>query len=328
MADLRSMFAESVKVYNKTMYDQIFGNSPLLAFLRAKNRISTFEGSAIVERIQLGKNTSVDYRDAKAQISTTSDDPFAQVQWLPKTLDGAVELWAVDDWRNSGAAQISNLFEDLLQNLQDSLSEKMNNGVYASGGATLWDGLEAICATGNVYGSIIDTSGNFSGFDRAATGATSAAAATWRSIVDTTTGAVQIVSGANSIVNMLFKTASGVAGTKADLIVTTPALWSTINATMATQQRYESKLIGSLGFDSVAVNNVPVIADDYCPSGTIYVLNSKYLKLRVHPKCLNEFILTDKLQIADYLKMVQLCALYANMTCVMPRAMGKMTGRT
>lgn len=70
------------------------------------------------------------------------------------------------------------------------------------------------------------------------------------------------------------------------LIYTTPTLWSAYEALLQAQVRFAGPTTLDGSSTELQYRKTPVISDDYCASGKIWMLNEKYLKLYTlkHPK--------------------------------------------
>jgi hypothetical protein len=66
-----------------------------------------------------------------------------------------------------------------------------------------------------------------------------------------------------------------------DLIVTTQTIWDIIWAKIQPQQRFmeESTDVAKIGFQSMRWLGASITVDQYCPSGLIHGLNTKYIQL-------------------------------------------------
>jgi hypothetical protein len=66
-----------------------------------------------------------------------------------------------------------------------------------------------------------------------------------------------------------------------DLIVTTQTIWNIIWNKILPQQRFmeESTDVAKIGFSAMRWNGVSICVDQYCPSSSIFGLNTKYIQL-------------------------------------------------
>lgn len=323
MADPISLLAETMKVYGKKMHDNIFTATPLYAYLLAKGKTGTMNGAFINERVEVAQNTTVAFGDPRAQMSLTAQDPFRVVQWVPKTVKGLVPIMLVDQLRNSGSGKVGDILKDLVSNLEKTIKNKVGIGCFASGGTNDIDGLEAIVSASNQYGSMQDETGSVSVIDRSVTG--SGIGVIWRANVNSVTGALTVSSGANSMWAMYDLCTVG--GEEPDLIVTTDALFMAYNSTLQTNQRFVSEKMGALGFDSLKFRNAVVVADKNCPAGTMYFLNTDYIKIVSDPTTFGKIGTRAPHMLQDYLGDVVQAYWMGNLVCTQPRTCGKLSGK-
>ena len=80
----------------------------------------------------------------------------------------------------------------------------------------------------------------------------------------------------------LAKIGDGADG-KPDIATTTETLFNIISGILQVQQRFtENKDVANAGFTNVVFEGMTLAADDYCPSGYLFVLNSKYVGWAIH----------------------------------------------
>lgn len=78
------------------------------------------------------------------------------------------------------------------------------------------------------------------------------------------------------------KIGSGKAG-KADVGLTTEALFNIVNASIQVQQRFTADTdTAKAGFTTVVFEGMLIAADDYCPSGDFFALNSNHIGFAIH----------------------------------------------
>jgi len=78
------------------------------------------------------------------------------------------------------------------------------------------------------------------------------------------------------------KISSG-AGGKPDIGVTTETLFNIVSGILQVQQRFtEDKDTAKAGFTNLVFEGMILAADDYCPSGDLFVLNSNHIGFAIH----------------------------------------------
>ena len=90
-----------------------------------------------------------------------------------------------------------------------------------------------------------------------------------------------------------------------DLIVTTSAIWTLYQLSTTNVTRLVNTKVGSLGYQALDFMGIPVSWDYNCPTGDMYMVNSKYMFLRILEG--GEFVTTSwervQGQLADYCTM-------------------------
>lgn len=118
----------------------------------------------------------------------------------------------------------------------------------------------------------------------------------WQAQETTTAGAIL---NRSSMLKALVQTASsGTAGGEApDLVIMSPPDWTTLMTDFLTLERYDTMpgvVYGkddrvNTGFRAITLGDTAVVADLYCPTGTAYMINTKYYALYISDDARFEF---------------------------------------
>lgn len=101
-----------------------------------------------------------------------------------------------------------------------------------------------------------------------------------------------------------------------DLIVTTQTIWDWYWSQLTPQQRYENEQrSANIGFRHLMFNQTPMIVDKACPAKRMYMLNTKYLKLRPHVENAGKFKQTGWKKPPNQDAAVNQLLWYGNLTC-------------
>jgi len=172
--------------------------------------------------------------------------------------------------QNAGEAQMIDLISSRIDVAEETMKNLICGGLYSDGlgyGGKQIVGLNAAIPT-------TPTTGTYGGIDRA----------TWTfwqpQIVDVS-GTTTIQANMNTLWSKL------VRGTDApDLIMMDNTVWSAYTASLQAQQRFTEATVGNLGFPSLKFMGTDVVLDGgiggFCPAGTAFFLNTKYLHYRPH----------------------------------------------
>lgn len=96
-----------------------------------------------------------------------------------------------------------------------------------------------------------------------------------------------ITPGRATMLTQLAATTYAAGGEEPDIVIMSPSDWATLMEDFLTQEqfrtdptmRYGKDDPINAGFSCVMLANTPFLADPFCPKGTAYVINSKYLSL-------------------------------------------------
>ena len=341
MADLRSIVADTLHARNKALYDQVIGESAYFYYLTRKGRIQAVEGGlGIVENIQIAENDTVGWRSAKSAIPLTEQNPLAKVLWGWRNVNGAVVIFADDERKNRGKYQVRNYAQDVEDNLIDTMSKFLYSGIYSRGsdGVTL-QGLSTVVSATTSYGQIGEADESWTSMNR------STGYAYWRSQVLSTTEALVISGGTDGGMRALYRNCrrGGLAATAdakfnkpVDLILSTPDLLDAYNDLLTPQQRFMDAKSAEAGFRNLMFEGAVCMDDPYCNYVTdagasvapMYMLNSRYLKLRPDSTCADRFIIDPRHALEEFRADRIIVEWTGNMTCTMPRVQGVLLNKS
>ena len=189
---------------------------------------------------------------------------------------GNATIYNVDQLKNAGEYAQVELLEQRVGGAQKSLTKLLADSIYdePTGDSKRLTGLRACCheTTTTAYGDIQEA-------DLVANDGTTP----WEGKRDTTAEAIDL-----DILRDLrseAKTRDGKGG-RPDLIVTTETLWNELLSIIQVQQRFvkDSEMTAKVGFTGVDFEGSAVFADDYCPSGYAFAVNSMHYGFAVHQR--------------------------------------------
>ena len=107
---------------------------------------------------------------------------------------------------------------------------------------------------------------------------------------------------------------------KPDLILTTQTIWNRFWERSQTSERNVAEDLRAIGFDSVRFNGADVVVDPHCPSGYIWLLNTKYMEFWVLEG--KDFYLRGPFEVHNEDARVWQCVTYCDLVCTGPRFQG------
>ena len=211
-------------------------------------------------------------------LNTDQQDTRTRAQYDWKQVYEPIVIDNMELFKNGGSEASVETVVDLLKQEMEEAKESLQNNlatmIFGDGtgnGSKDLLGLKALIDDGTDVTSL--------------GGITFASYSWWQSAVSSAVGALTLSHMATQ-----FNNASSGAD-KVDMIVTTEALWNAYEALLQPSVRYnfsggQAPKIDTIGGGELYFRGAEVIKDEYCPSGYMFFINSKYLQLFVgnHPK--------------------------------------------
>jgi len=256
--------------------DNIYNSSALLTTLRQDGRVTVRGGERITEGVLYAKNTARGTYSGYGTVDVTPTDKRTRARYEWGHYFVTVSLAKTDELKVSGETAIMSLLESEMESAELDMKDQLGDAVFQGTEEDGLVGIDSALGTTNTYGAI---DGNTYSW--------------WRSTVDTTGHTVSNMKTASSTSYVLTLLANAFAntahnGSTPNLIVTTWAVYGIIEAVLQAQATYEqlnsrSQAIAQSGFNVIQYRGVPIVADEKCPDYQMYVLNTNFLKLYVHP---------------------------------------------
>lgn len=217
----------------------------------------------------------------------TSDDQSVlnAAYFYPKNYYANATIYRTDELENAGEEQQVDMVAARIQAAQNGISMDLANSIYDNAGDTskYLTGLGSLTntTTTTAYGGIAED-------DLVASDGTKP----WLGETLTTLGALSLAN-----IRTLRSTAKLYDGPngKPDVALTTETLFNVVKAILQPMQRFtEDQDTTKAGFENLVFEGCLIAADDFCPSGYMFALNSKHIGFAVHKKCGKDFFDRDK----------------------------------
>jgi hypothetical protein len=206
-------------------------------------------------------------------ISSDDKATINAAKFALKNAYGNATIFDTDELANSGSVGKVKLIVQKVSNAQKTITKKIAQQIYSSStdGAAEISGLLAMCfgGTSTAYGQITPTD------LVSADGSTP-----WASVNTTTTEGISL-----DVIRTLATSAKIYDGPKGkpDIGLTTEALFNIIAGRLQVQQRFQPDTdTAKAGFTNLVFEQKIIAADDYCPSGYLFLLNSNFVGWAVH----------------------------------------------
>jgi hypothetical protein len=306
---LQALLSTTLANYRDKLTDNVFSARPLTYWLMDKGRIRTESGGTkIVEQLIYGQNNTVkSYQDYET-LSLTPQEGISAAEYDWKQYGASIAISGIEEAKNNGEHAIIDLLEAKIMQAEESLREGFNQMFFGDGTGNSgknWNGLGNLIESGNTVGGINSaTAGN----------------EFWRSYEENTAGALtlpQMTTAYNS---------TSVGNDHPDVILTTQTLFEKYESMLTQQLRYTDTKTADAGFQNLLFKGAPIMYDVHAPAGTMFFLNSKYLKLVGHSD--KWFKQTDFVRPENQDARFALIMCYGNLVCSNRAKQGKLTAKT
>lgn len=207
----------------------------------------------------------------------TSDDRelvnAARFEW--KHYYGNATVFKTDELKNAGEYAQVQLVTSKIMGAQNKVRKDLGTDVYAAG-ADSDDELSGLLSL--VSETASGTYGNISEDDLVSADGSKY----WEGKTNTDTEALSL-----AVIRTLRSDAkvSDGKGGKPDFGMTTETLWNKVSGILQVQQRFtEENELTKAGFTALTFEGMKLVADDYCPSGYFFGLNSQHIGWAIHPE--------------------------------------------
>jgi hypothetical protein len=286
---------------DKTLTDNVFKATPLLARLRAKAKKVSGGVAIQVPVISSSATSGGWYSDLEALNIARSDNMSSAVfQW--KQAFESVRVSRLDLAKTSGDSAKLDLVASKIKIAEEALSERLSAGLFSDGTSQRFDGFAALIGAA------------------AYAGIAPADLPEWVATVLGTTGAltlakIQALDGACT------------NGKNAPtLFVARQNVYNEAYNLFTPFQRIESEEIGKLGFKSLMINGKPLIVDAAAASGEMLAINENFVDLRIHKDNDMRKEHHSSLETSD--SSLTKIFFMGNLACSQRRANGKLSGIT
>lgn len=259
--------------------DGIINASPLLAYLKMKDRIDIMDGGLeIVMPVITKPNTNLGWQGHEATMTAHLQDPTEALRYEIKTYAGcACVINRKHEAQNKGKAAIKNFAKTLLDQAKSHITNDFNSSFWASSQATNYPEsiptlISATPTTGSIGGQTRSTNKAFQ-----------------NKTYTTTVSDIGAEAGIAALIqNILVSRVS--ANDKVDLVIMNDARFASLTGYLETERRYQpNDKMSNLGFDTVKILGATVVAEtsetlnseNTITANYVYGINSNYLKLKV-----------------------------------------------
>lgn len=263
-----------------TLKDNIYNKYPLFNRLGAKGRMKTATGNSLIWDVIAKRHAATGRFTGYDILASQPTNPLVKGSLSSAEFYATVSISGTEERHNSGTAGAEKLLDGMktqMDNAEATLTEDLVNGMYGDG--------SLVGGRMGIYGlqAVIGTSNTYAGIDRSA-----AANAFWRSNLDSTSHVIANLENPasteyfGSLMRKQYLNASH--KTSPDLIMTTKVLYGYYEDIAEAQHLRMDNETADLGFgDLMFKKNVPMMFDDYCPAGYLFMLRVDSFQFFAYP---------------------------------------------
>ena len=270
------IWSTSLLNYKKTLEDQIFDAFPLFDWMQQNGGRLELEDNANDIQVPLlyGKNSTVQSYSGWDVIDVTPQEGIGNAKFEMKQLAGTVTIERFQERQNAGKTAIIKLFKAKMTQLEMSFQDAISEQLFGDGtGNDSKDisGLQKLVADDPT------SSATIGGIDQSAR-------SWWRNQTDN--GAQSSTAYDNLLADIrgMYLDCSK-RKQRPDFGIMPQAIYEAYEGLMTADINFNvgnvNLSVGDLGFDNLKYKGMVITYDEDCPAGTMYFLNSKFLKLHV-----------------------------------------------
>jgi len=307
-ANVSDIVATTIENRSKKLADNVTKNNALLAKLDQGGNIKTVSGgSKIFQEISFAENGNAGWYSGYDLLPVAAQDMISAAEFDFKQAACPVVISGLDMLKNAGKEQMIDLMEGRINVSESTMMNLIAGGIYSDGTAAGGKQIEGL----NKAVPLTPAVGVYGGIDPATW-------PFWQSYVADLAAAQLTIPLIQGQFNAAWS--SLVRGMdRPNLIVLSSNVWQIYVASLQAQQRFTDPSSATLGFPTVKFMDADVVLDGgiggFCPPGTAFFLNTKYLHYRPHSARNMTALSPQKRSPINQDAEVQLIGWAGNLTC-------------
>lgn len=236
-----------------------------------KGKARPFSGGRLIyEELSFAENGNAGFYSGYDLLPVAAQDVISAAQYDIKQAACPVTISGLELLQNAGPEQMIDLLTSRLDVAESTMQNLICGGLYSDG--TAYGGKQIVGLNSAV--PVAPNTGVYGGIDRATW-------SFWRSKIVDVASVAAMQANMNSLWSQLIR---GVD--RPDLILMDNTAWTAYVASLQANQRFTQAEVGNLGFPSIKFMDCDVVLDGgiggFCPAGTAFMLNTKYIHYRPH----------------------------------------------
>jgi len=270
-ANVSDIIATTIEKRSRKIADNVTKNNALLTRLSQKGKSRPFSGGRLIyEELSFAENGNAGYYSGYDLLPVAAQDVISAAQFDIKQAACPVVISGLEMLQNAGPEQMIDLMSARIDVAESTMMNLICSGLYSDGTGSAGKQIVGL----NAAVPLDPTTGTYGGIDRATW-------TFWRSKLKNVANTTTIQADMNALWGQLIR------GTdRPDLIMMDNTVWQAYVASLQAQQRFTSPETGNLGFPSIKFMDADCVLDGgiggFCPTGTAFMLNTKYIHYRPH----------------------------------------------
>lgn len=258
------ILATTLANHKDTLVDNVFSARPLAYALKEAGQIRQVGGGhKIVLPLIHALNQATGSYSGDDSLSTTASEGLSAAEYDWKQFYATITITGIQEAMNSSVEQVIDLLEAKTMQAEETITEKLDEMFFGDGSGNSdkdFNGLKNLVAQNSSDVGGIDPSSD----------------SYWESYIEDTS---------ETLTQAAMRTAYNTVSVGADQpkwILTEQDLFEKYEALLQPQERFTDTATADAGFQNLLFKGAKVTYDQYCDSGYMYFLNTKYLRLVGH----------------------------------------------
>lgn len=274
--DYDNIATTTLALVRREIADNVFKANPTIAYLLAAGRVELFDGGKWIEEPLLyQRNKTVRAYSGWDTLPVEPTEELTMARFGIKQLAGSVSMSGTEDLMNSGAQAIFDLLRQKIMVLEMTMSEVMDEMIHG----------DASTKTNKDFLGLDELVEDVTGASQSTVGGIDRATYSWWQNRYGTASVATLTSSMRSFYNTCGKGRS-----KPDIIITTYDLYEAYEDQNSGKLRVSDIGLLDAGFENVRFRRATIMPNENCIAGNMYMLNSAYLRLKIHRR--RNFVMT------------------------------------
>ena len=274
-ANYSDIIATTIQSRSRKIADNVTKNNALLTWLEKKGNIKSFSGgNVIIEELSFAENGNGGFYSGYDLLPVAAQDVISAAEYQIKQAAVPVVMSGLEMLQNAGKEQMIDLMDSRMAVAEATLANIISTSLYSDGTGSGGKEITGL----NAAVPVNPATGTYGGIDRS-----TAIGTFWRSQIIDTSGLTAATLPAQ--MNLLWSRC--VRGSdRPNLILSDSTMWNLYVSGLQSLQRFSGTESAGYGFPTLKFMDADIVLDGgiggACPVGTMFFLNTKYIKYRPH----------------------------------------------